>query len=95
MKVKRAGQWGSFSFKLLTSGGSRFGAVACTPQSQYVERKPLPLRRPFNFELDTSRFKAGGGLGLRLRPIWFSHTFQWATKKLKELDKHGGVLPGL
>ena len=32
MGVKRAGQWGSFSFKFLTSGGSRLGAVVCAPQ---------------------------------------------------------------
>ena len=60
MKVKRAGQGGSFSSKFLTSGGSRFGAVACAPQANTLKEKPLPLSNPFNFEWDTSRFKAGG-----------------------------------
>ena len=41
-----------------------------------------------------SRFKAGGGLDLLLRPIWFSHTVRWSTKELKGRDRHGGALPG-
>ena len=93
LKVKRAGQEGSFSFKFLTSGGSRFGAVACAPQSQLVERTSLPLCRTFNFELDTARFNALGGLDLILRPIWFSHIIRRPTKKLKGRDRHDGVLP--
>ena len=53
----------------LTSGGSRFGAVACAPQANTLKEKSLPLSNPFNFEWDTSRFKAGGGLDLILRAI--------------------------
>ena len=40
-----------------------------------------------------SRFKAGGGLDLTLRPIWFSHTVRRSTKKLKGRDRHGDGLP--
>ena len=61
MKVKRAGQRGAFSSKFLNSGGSRLGAVACAPRANTLKEKSLPLSNPFNFEWDTSRFKAGGG----------------------------------
>ena len=61
-------QGGPFSSMFLTSGGSRFGAVACAPQANTLKEKSLPLSNPFNFEWDTSRFKAGGGSRLAFAP---------------------------
>ena len=60
LKVKRAGQGGSFSFKLLTSGGLGLVRLLAHLGTNELKRKHVPCPALFNFELDISRFKARG-----------------------------------
>ena len=92
MEVKRARQGGTFSFKFLTSGGLGLVRLLAHLKANKLKEDHFLCAALLTLSWTRQGSKLGG-LGLILRPIWFSHTFRWSTKKLKGRDRHGGVLP--